>query len=687
MNSVHHPLLTAEIEILVLLLVACLGAVTFKRLHFPYTVGLVIIGFIFGLLTQTGLPLETLNALTLSPELILYAFVPPLIFESAINLDNRVLLKTLTPALILAGPGLLVSVVIVGGTLSWLTPLSLGGALLFGTLISATDPVAVISLFKEFGVPKRLTMLVEGESMLNDATAIVMFDLVIAAIAAQEFGVDTVEQGSVNVFVVLGGGLLVGAVTASIMDYAIAQARRNPLIQTTVTVVVAYAAFIVADHFFHVSGVISVMMAGLVVGRYMNHSLTPEVRRYLHEFWEYAAFITNSLIFLLVGINTAGFTFRIEIGSVGLWQSVAWAIVAAIVARAVVVFGLTPISNWLQRKTEPIGWRFQVVTFWGGLRGAVALALALSLPGTFPNRELIIAMTLGVALFTILVSGSTMGTVIHRLKLDEPPIFDSLGKVQATVLAKREVLRFLHKLNEVDLFEEEVIQDLRQDYEQALLRAETEVKAIWEDLKANPELVQVFWLQGLAIEQQTYQDLYDQGLLSESVLRKLNLIIEAKRDDVLENKIPPKIPSMWVLKTPLETLAMKYLQHFAVGRRWCNQRRLWRLKVRYEYYAATAYVCRKVAQRIYDLEEEQAVDPLIAGDFIQFYQSKSERAFHQLSVMGTNRHELAIALQTQVANHVVHISEEEVFEKLVSEGIVSESALDDIRALIEMESR
>jgi CPA1 family monovalent cation:H+ antiporter len=688
MDSLHNPLLTAQIEILVLLLVACLGAVTFKRLNFPYTIGLVIIGLGLGLLAQGGLPLETLNALDLSPNLILYIFVPPLIFESALNLDNRVLLRTLAPALILAGPGLLVSALIIGQTLAWVTPLSFGGALLFGSLISATDPVAVIALFKEWGVPKRLTMLVEGESMLNDATAIVMFDLVLAAIAAKEFGLDTVEQASVNIFVVLGGGLLVGAAIATIMGYSIAQARHNPLIQTTVTIVVAYASFIAADHFFHVSGVISVMMAGIVVGRYVDHRLNPEVRRYLQEFWEYAAFIANSLIFLLVGITTAGFIFRLQASNVGLWQAVLWAIVMAVAARAVVVFGLTPVSNWLQRKTEPIGWRYQMVAFWGGLRGAVALALALSLPTNFPNRELIIAMTLGVALFTILISGTTTGTVIHYLKLDEPPILDSLGKAQATAMAKREVLRFLHKLDAVGLFEAGVIHDLRQDYQQALQQADSQVTAIWEELKENPGLGrQVFWLQALEIEQQAYRDLYDQGLLSEPVLRKLNLLVEAKRDDVLANKIPPKMPPMWASESQLEHFLVKRLQQFAAGRDWCRRRRQRRSMIRYEYHAATAYISRKVAQRIAHLEEEQAVDAIIAEDCIQFYRSKSDRAFRQLSVMGTNRHELAIALQTQVANHAAHISEEEVFEKLAAEGIIPESALADIRRLVELESR
>ncbi len=569
-----------------------------------------------------------------------------------------------------------------------MTPLSFGGALLFGALISATDPVAVIALFKELGVPKRLTMLVEGESMLNDATAIVLFDLVLAAIAAQEFGLDTVEQASVNIFVVLGGGLVVGAAIATIMGYSIAQARHNPLIQTTVTIIVAYAAFIAADHFFHVSGVIAVMMAGIVVGHYVDNRLNPAVRRYLHEFWEYAAFIANSLIFLLVGITTAGFIFRLQASTVGLWQAVGWAIVLAIAARAVVVFGLTPLSNWLQQTTEPIGWRYQVVAFWGGLRGAVALALALSLPITYPNRELIIAMTLGVALFTIVISGTTTSTVIHHLKLDEPPILDSLGKAQATVLAKREVLRFLHKLDAVGLFEEAVIHDLRRDYQQALLQAESQVSALWDELKADPGLGrQVFWLQALEIEQQAYRDLYDQGLLAEPVLRKLNLLVEAKRDDVLAHTIPPKMPPMWATETPLEHFLVKRFQRLAIGRDWCRRRRQRRAMIRYEYHAATAYVCRKVAQRILHLEEEQAVEALIAEDCIQFYRHKSDRAFRQIANLGNSRHELAIALQIQVANHAAHISEEEVFAKLVSEGIIPESALADIRTLVDRESR
>ena len=173
----HNLLLNTEIQILVLLLVACLAAIAFKRINFPYTVGLVIVGLILSFLGKNIEALEVVNTFRLSEELILFIFVPPLIFESALNMDSRLLLRNLTPVLALAVPGLLISTALVGTVLAWLTPLSLGQALLFGSLISATDPVAVIALFKELGAPKQLAILVEGESLFNDATAIVTFNL------------------------------------------------------------------------------------------------------------------------------------------------------------------------------------------------------------------------------------------------------------------------------------------------------------------------------------------------------------------------------------------------------------------------------------------------------------------------------------------------------------------------------
>ena len=683
MDSSSSALLTSEVELLILLLIACLGAVTFTKFNIPYTVGLVIVGLGLGFITPLLFSVDPLSSLTLSPNVILYIFVPPLIFESSINLDNQLLFETLTPALILAGLGLLVSAAVVGGLVAWLTPLSLSGAFVFGSLISATDPVAVIALFKELGVPKRLTMVVEGESMLNDATAIVLFDVVMAIIASGTIGVATVEDASVNVFVVLFGGILVGVIIAvAIFGYSIAQANNNALIQTTVTIIIAYTAFIVAQRYLQWSGVIAVMSAGLVVGWYLNHKLNLEVRTYLREFWDYGAFIANSLIFLLVGLTTSSFILRLGTESPRFWIAIGWAIIAVLIARAVAVFSLVPFSNWLQ-KSEPIGWRYQLVTFWGGLRGAVALALALSLDRSFPNRDLIIAMTLGVALFTILIAGTTTGKLISWLKIDEPPSLERLGKAQAIILAKREALKLLHKLGLMGLFDSEVILEIEDDYQRVLNQAEADVTEIWEELKLDPGLArQILWLQILRIEHQAHVDLYDRGLLLESAMHKLELLVEAKRDSVLNRQIPPPVPALWSLETPLEKLIFKQLRHFFRHHKFFGQRRGQVAAIRYEYDAVTAYVSQKIVKQVKQLVAANAVELAVAQDCILFYQQASKGALRRVEAMGTSRHELAIALQKQVATHAARTSEGEVIEQLVAEGVIPENALDRIQDLI-----
>ena len=202
----HNLLLNTEIDILVLLLVACLAAIAFKKINFPYTVGLVIVGLVLSFLARNIEALEVVNTFRLSEEIILFIFVPPLIFESALNMDSRLLLRNLSPVLVLAAPGLLISTAIVGFTLAWLTPLTLGQALLFGSLISATDPVAVIALFKELGAPKQLAILVEGESLFNDATAIVTFNIILGIIAAGVIGTDALQQGASDFLVAFLGG-------------------------------------------------------------------------------------------------------------------------------------------------------------------------------------------------------------------------------------------------------------------------------------------------------------------------------------------------------------------------------------------------------------------------------------------------------------------------------------------------
>ena len=386
--------ITTETLVIELLLIVSLVAIAVRRLRVPYTVALVIVGLV--LTTQQPLKLD------LTPELILALLVPPLVFEAAFHINLRDLRRDLPGILLLAVPGVLITTLIVGSLVSLVTPLALPVAMVFGALISATDPVAVVALFRALGAPKRLALLVEGESLFNDGTAIVIFNLVLVTALTGAFHP---VQGVVDFLRVAAGGLAVGLVFGWLVAQLIARID-DYLIETTLTTVLAFGSYLIAERL-HVSGVLAVVAAGLINGNMGPQGMSPTTRIVLFNFWEYVAFLANSFVFLLIGLQVSIPTL------VANWQAVLWAIAAVLIARVVVAYGLGWIHN---RVTEPIPWRWLHVLNWTGLRGAIALALALSLPAALgPQRDLVRVMTFGVVLFTLLVQSTTMKPLLRRL--------------------------------------------------------------------------------------------------------------------------------------------------------------------------------------------------------------------------------------------------------------------------------
>ena len=375
-----------------MLLIASLVGIITERLRVPYTAGLVIIGLVLALIGQ--------REINVSPQLFLGLLVPPLIFEAAFHLKAKDLFQDLAPILSLAIPGVLLTTFLVGGVLFWGTDFSLITALLFGSLIAATDPVAVEALFRSLGVPKRLQLLIEGESLFNDGTAIVLFNLMLTIAVTGYFNLG---ESIVNFLLVSGGGLVIGFLLGLIISLAISQID-NPLIETTLTSVLAFGSYIIAEQF-HVSGVLAVVAAGIVSGNLGPRRMAPTTKILVYNFWEYAAFLSNSFIFLLIGL-------QIDLNILFTdWQAILWAILAVLVARAASIYGLSWIGSGVPM-------RYKHVLYWGGLRGAISLALALSLPASLGSQlEVIRSMAFGVVLFTLLVQGLTMKPLITRMGL------------------------------------------------------------------------------------------------------------------------------------------------------------------------------------------------------------------------------------------------------------------------------
>jgi CPA1 family monovalent cation:H+ antiporter len=399
-----NQFLTTETLIIELLLVVSLVAIAVRRLRVPYTVALVLVGLLitFGQSSQFDL----------TPELILALFVPPLVFEAAFHLEFKRLRDTLLPILVLAVPGVLLTTAIVGVTVSAGVGLPLTSGLVFGALIAATDPVAVVALFRALGAPKSLTVLVEGESLFNDGTAIVVFNVMLAAAlpaaigAAEHNATFDLLAAIVNFVIVSAGGLGIGIGLGWLVSQLIARLD-DYLIETTLTTVLAFGAYLVGERL-HVSGVLAVVAAGIICGNLGPKGMSPTTRIVLFSFWEYLAFIANSLVFLLIGLDVNIPQIAANSGPIVV------AVLAVLLSRALVVYGLTWLTN---RGKKRMSGPYQHVLFWGGLRGAISLALALSLPAALADRELLRVMAFGVVLFTLLAQGTTMQLLLRRLGL------------------------------------------------------------------------------------------------------------------------------------------------------------------------------------------------------------------------------------------------------------------------------
>jgi CPA1 family monovalent cation:H+ antiporter len=401
------------------LLLASLSAVAFRRLRFPYTIGLVIVGVLLAIAEHHLSFLEPMQLIRLTPEVVLYLFIPTLIFPAAVRLDLPLLKQNAYLILLLALPGLILSILIVGGVVGAVTPLAWSTAMLFGALISATDPVAVVALFAELTVPGRLAIVVEGESLFNDAVAMVLFASILSAIGSDAGGPALLARGAASFVWTSLGGLGVGAVAAALYAVLVRFAEDDPLIEIALSMVLAYAAFAVADHYLGVSGILAVVGAGLVARRLRRGDFesTTKAQPYLQHFWSYAEFVANSFIFLFLGIGGDTFLNRLRGASLADLSSIVYAVAAVVVARLVVVFGFVGVFNRCT-KGERIDWRYQAVIFWGGgVRGALPLVLALSLPASFAQRQLVLDMTAGVVLFTLLVAGTTSGRLVRSVRL------------------------------------------------------------------------------------------------------------------------------------------------------------------------------------------------------------------------------------------------------------------------------
>jgi CPA1 family monovalent cation:H+ antiporter len=473
----------------------------------PYTLLLVIVGL--------GLAFLNVRLAVLSPKLILLIFLPPLLFEAAWNLEWSKLKRDLVPIALYAVFGVVISVAGKAFALHQIAAISLAIALLVGASLSATDPVSVIALFRELGVEKRLAVLVEGESLFNDGIAVVAFSFLVGfSLGTDEVGIPILIA---RFLAFVGIGIGVGSSIGFGISY-LTQRFDLPLVEQSLTLVAAYGTYIIVEELGG-SGVIGVVTVGLIFGNFGSRiGMQPSTRLAVTQFWEFLAFFVNSIVFLLIGDAMSLADLEANLGTIGI------TVMAMFVTRAIAVFGLGWLSNWLVK--SEISLPDRTVIWWGGLRGSVSIALALSVPDVLADRTQIIAIVFGAVLFTLLVQGLTAKSLLETLGLlKNQELRQQYQEAIAQRVALNRVINYLSEVSGDRKIEPEFSDRLVSQLQEKLDLLQAEIDRM-HDL--SPELRELttdkLEADLRAIEADTYAEFARSGQLKElpaSVLQEL----------------------------------------------------------------------------------------------------------------------------------------------------------------------
>ncbi|MGB7310533.1 MAG: Na+/H+ antiporter [Candidatus Acidiferrales bacterium] len=522
---------SSTVEFLIWLLIAAsVIAVVAIRARIPYTVALVLGGLALGSLHFPILQgiYQAHRPDWLTPDIILILFLPALLFEGSLKINLRQLTENLVPIVTLATIGVVAATLVAGYLVFWLVGLPLLVAFLFGAIISATDPICVIAIAKDMAVPKRLTLLLEGESLFNDGTAVVLFQILLAGVVTGAF---SIERGVSEFAASVIGGAIIGFV----LGYAASQVTAridDPQIEITLTTIVAYSSYLVAHHF-KVSGVIATVVAGLIVGNLGTRGMSPRTRVALWSFWEYASFVINSILFLLVGLEV-----RVA-ALIHDWRAVALAVGAVFLARAASVYGLTSLMNLFARK---ISFRWQHTLVWGGLHGALSLALALSLTSGFADRDRILTLTFGVVAFSMIVQGLTIKPLVRALGISTLKE-DETDRVRAQQIAISSARSELDDMLRAHILSRPVYEKLSRGLDGTLLTLSQEIADIYsKDASRAESEIETAKSRLLAAQKSSLEDAVREGLISSQTGAKTAEATEAQLDELIARVEGPAIP-------------------------------------------------------------------------------------------------------------------------------------------------
>lgn len=677
--------LGTTLAIFLMLGISSLSLFWAKRLDLPHTVLLVFIGIGLGFLALVP-HFSFLGEFHLTPELLFYLLLPTLIFESAYHMNARKLVADSSVVLMLAIGGFLVSALLITTLLHFALLLiginiPFGITLLFGALISATDPVAVLTLFKEYGVPRRLSLIFEGESLFNDATAVALFLITLEAINNGGISVVNSLEGLLSFTSMLVFGVIFGLLVGGIFTYLVGTARESEVASITLTIVLAHITFILAEVIsnievfglfnIHISPIISTTIASLLMGSYGRTKLNPHAESFVSNLWEQFAFMANSLIFILIGVMMVQPLF---LNATVILAIVITVLVVAL-ARALSIYPIVSLYNLFQdpRRIIPLAW--QHLLAWGSLRGALAVTMVflipddLSVPGwnlVITPKEFLLAITIGCIAATLFIKATTIKRMIRHFKLDSFTPVEEVEYQEARALIHHQVIDQLVTYEKRGYIDSRIAENLYAEHSLAFKRACEQVNALSTESRDNLAF-RVLRIYAIGIEKRHLKMLYDHNEVTESVFRriqgKLRLQLEAIEDGNLSPDVTIHADSRDIferLSHMLKTLFGKDEGKYSFAER-------------YMYYRAQSIISRKVIKELTVLE--QVSKTIFTHDAVkhvhELYTSFRENSEQKLKNLSADNVKQAEDLAKSLAKHGVHTIEEAVLEDIYRKELIT----------------
>lgn len=667
--------ISALLAFFTLLTTACFSFFAAARFKIPYTVLLVAVGLL--LVPVAHIPaFAFLRDFQLTPELLFYIFLPILIFESAYNIRVRNIQQNVATIAALAIPSLLLSTVFITLVLTAVlaltaTPMPLMVVLLFAALISATDPVAVLALFKEYGVPRRLSLIFEGESLFNDGTAVALF-LVLLEVAYKGYhGANTIGEGLSLFICMVIGGLLFGVFMGAVFSKMLEATRSNTHVSIVLMLVMAHLTFILAEMVSHhtviagveikISSIIATTVASIILGNYGRYKINPHAEEFVEQFWSQVAFMSNALVFILMGLLFT--TLPIEMLSLALPIGLAIIVVAA--GRALSIYPIIAILNRLKIEEHiPMSW--QHLLAWGSLRGALAITMVLMIPADWqPDgwaydhapKDFITALTIGCIYASLFIKALTIGPLIKKMGLnaltsiEKAEYRDASGYIHAHAQHRLDTLKTKGYIDAPSF-------DIVKERMMALhTTASTRYQISHETLLTHAALN----IHALGIERYYLHDLFTHGEINDWIMRRIQAIISSQIE-ILENgetlaDHPRAVKGDWLEQ------AIDALHSLSASR----QKKAFMEK--FLYYRAKAIITRKVVKEMTQFSKDnvklftpEEVQPVI--DRYAAYHKVADTQLRQLLAdHGKELQQLNITLATQAIEKYQHQLLDELLER------------------------